>query len=148
MTINQLSPDQLESLLPALPHVAELVQNSGKTSAELVRNSGVPSRADLQKLLGRKLATDWAIDELQGWAEELANVRRETFPGKRDLTRRYLMTRGIPEDKARSAVETAATVPEPPSSPAAFSLRISFPLPDLEKQGMQRRLGRGKIYDR
>ena len=85
---NPLPPNQLENLLPALRHVAELVQKSG-----------APNREDLQLLLiACELEEDWAIDELQRWARALAAVRRDG----REQTR-YCSTRPYAARRARSA---------------------------------------------
>ena len=102
-----LSPKQVELLLPALQHVAELVQQRGTLSVE-----------DLKSLsLGIGLSQKWAVQELQIWAKILANVRGAKDAGKRDIAVRALELRGIPEASARLAVEIVA--PELPPSASA-----------------------------
>lgn len=113
---NPLPPNQLENLLPALRHVAELVQKSG-----------APSRENLQLLLiASGLEEDWAIDELSRWAKVLAAVRGVTEAGKRDIAQRALMLRGVPEAPAKLAVETeAASAPAPPSKQTTLPIQVS-----------------------
>ncbi len=116
MMTNSLPPVQLESLLPALRHLAELVQKSGP-----------PSREDLQLLLlASGLDEDWAVSELERWAKVLAAVRGQTDAGKRDIVQRGLMLRGVPEAPAKLAVEMAAApAPAPPPKPTTLPIQVS-----------------------
>jgi DNA polymerase-3 subunit beta len=111
-----LSPNQLERLLPALRHVAELVQQNG-----------APSREDLQLLLlASGLDEDWAVNELERWAKVLAAVRGVDDAARRDLAVRALTLRNVPEAPAKLAVETAAAPArvEPPE-PTTLPIQVS-----------------------
>ena len=69
-----LFPNQLERLLPALRHVAELVQRNGTLSRE-----------DVQLLLLTSgLDEAWAVGELERWVENAGSSAR---PDGRDQTR-------------------------------------------------------------
>jgi len=116
---NPLPPNQLESLLPALRHVAELVQKSG-----------APNRENLQLLLiASGLEEEWAIDELSRWAKVLVMVRSVTDTGKREVAVRGLMLRGILEAPAKLAVETAAgTASVPPRFHSEPKAATSLPI--------------------
>jgi len=117
---NPFSHDQLELLLPALRHVAELVQKYGRLDRE-----------ELQLLLkgGGLDKEDWAVGKLELWAEVLTGVRSATDMGKRNIAIRSLRLGNVPEAHARSAVEMAATAPAMPPKPEFLT---PTPLPNGE----------------
>ncbi|MCS7265586.1 MAG: hypothetical protein NZ805_12220 [Armatimonadetes bacterium] len=110
---DQLPADKLEKLLPALRHVAELVQEKGE-----------PNKEDLQLLLlASGMDEDWAISELERWAKVLVAVRGKKDEGKREIAVRALMLRGVPEALAKLAVEIASS-PQP-SKPKVLPIAVN-----------------------
>ncbi len=119
-----LASDRLESLLPALRHVAEMVQKSGALGRE-----------DLELLLmATGLADDWAVDELERWAKVLTAVRDSVDASRRELAQRALMLRGVPEAAAMLAVaavsgsvpaDSVAVVPAAPAPVARLAASVA-----------------------
>ena len=112
---NPFSPNQLEGLLPALRHVAELVQKYGRLNRE-----------ELQLLLkGRGLdKEEWAVGKLEHWAEALTDVRGVTDTSRRNIAMRSLRLGNVPEALARYVVETAAA-PVIPPKPKTLPIKVS-----------------------
>ena len=111
-----LSPTQIEHVLPALGHVAEMVQKS----------SHPLSREDLQLLLlASDIDGDWAVDELERWVKVLAMVRGVDDANRRELAQRALMLRGVPEATAMLAVSTVAGLSGEKDAPRVQRLTAS-----------------------
>ena len=95
-----LSKDQIKILLPALKHLAELIQKYGAIHRE---------ELELLMLAGG-LDKDWTLNELGKWAKMLMAVRGITDKTRQETTVSALKIRGIPEEFARLAVKSAVNV--------------------------------------
>src|SRR5574341_444056 len=98
-----LPPDKLDKLLPALKHLAEMMQKSSNVDADSLE----------LLLLGVGLEEDWAIDEVQRWKKILSSVRGQTDTSKREFAQRALILRGVPEAHAMLGVSIAAELEKP-----------------------------------
>jgi len=109
------SPKGVNALVPLLNDVAELVKERGALNREDVR----------LLLLAHGLEADWAVSELEAWAEVLREVRAD--PTRGDIAVRALTSRGVPRESAASAVkgvavtEARASSVQTPTSPIHVS---------------------------
>ena len=116
-----LPPDRLELLLPALRDVAEMVGEAGTLDRDSLR----------LLLLAAGLDEDWALDELERWVKVLAAVHQEDDPVKRELAKRGLTLRGIPEAAAVLAVSLASRPGAPETESRPVGLWVSADRLDL-----------------
>ena len=110
-----LPPEKLDLLLPALRHVAELVQKKA-----------APDREGLRLLLlAGGLDEHWAVDELERWCRVLTEVRGSEDADKREIAVRALMLRGVPEAPAKLAVDMVANTLPPPTPEKTLPIQVS-----------------------
>lgn len=116
-----LASEQLQRLLPTLGHLAEMVKKAGKLDRESLR----------LLLIGSGLQEECAERELERWVDILVAARAASGPIKREIARRALMLRGIPEAPAALAVSVVAEEERAEPPQPLRSLRASVASLDL-----------------
>jgi hypothetical protein len=111
MTTQRPNREQVQPLLTALGHIAEMVQQHGAFD-----------RTDLPMLLSASGVNEaWGPDLLERWIKILEAVHQD--PNKLEVGQRALMKRGVPEAPAMLAVSmVAASNSQGTGKPAPLSL--------------------------
>jgi predicted Zn finger-like uncharacterized protein len=104
--VARLSQGRLESLLPGLPVIAQMVRSHGPLSEQ-----------ELAPLLwGLELDADPdTVKELELWSKILATLRPSAEPVAREVAKTALLLRGVPEANAELAIISVAGASSSPS---------------------------------
>ena len=99
---NKSNTELVDQLLPALPHVAQIVQKTG-----------LMGREQLRPLLGNiQINEELALDELEAWVNILSQARENFDDLKYDTLLHSLMQRGIPQAPAHLAIAVVFNIPD------------------------------------